>query len=58
MSLSWTDDLPEDLKNKVAKVEKLIQPRWEEIDQQVLYNQQRVLNLFRKHRVGEEDLVP
>lgn len=58
MSLSWTDDLPEDLKNKVAKVEKLIQPRLEEIDQQVLYNQQRVLNLFRKHRVGEEDLVP
>ena len=58
MSLSWTDDLPEDLKNKVAKVEKLIQSRLEEIDQQVLYNQQRVLNLFRKHRVGEEDLVP
>lgn len=58
MSLSWTDDLPEDLKTKVAKVEKLIQPRLEEIDQQVLYNQQRVLNLFRKHRVGEEDLVP
>ncbi|MCV3763156.1 methionine gamma-lyase family protein [Companilactobacillus farciminis] len=58
MSLSWTDDLPEDLKNKVAKVEKLIQPRLKEIDQQVLYNQQRVLNLFRKHRVGEEDLVP
>lgn len=58
MSLSWTDDLPEDLKNKVAKVEKLIQPRLEEIDQQVLYNQQRVLNLFRKHCVGEEDLVP
>ncbi|CAJ1194510.1 hypothetical protein CPR19092_LGOLGGFK_01672 [Companilactobacillus paralimentarius] len=58
MSLSWTDDLPEDLKTKVAEVEKLIQPRLEEIDQQVLYNQQRVLNLFRKHRVGEEDLVP
>ena len=44
MSLSWTDDLPEDLKNKVAKVEKLIQPRLEEIDQQVLYNKQRVLD--------------
>ncbi|AUI72485.1 aminotransferase class I/II-fold pyridoxal phosphate-dependent enzyme [Companilactobacillus alimentarius] len=58
MSLLWTDDLPEDLKNKVDKVEKLIQPRLKEIDQQVLYNQQRVLNLFRKHRVGEEDLVP
>ncbi|APU70563.1 aminotransferase class I/II-fold pyridoxal phosphate-dependent enzyme [Companilactobacillus crustorum] len=58
MSLLWTDDLPVDLKTKVAKVEKLIQPRLAEIDQQVLYNQQRVLNLFRKHRVGEEDLVP
>ncbi|WDT65280.1 methionine gamma-lyase family protein [Companilactobacillus crustorum] len=58
MSLLWTDDLPADLKTKVAKVEKLIQPRLAEIDQQVLYNQQRVLNLFRKHRVGEEDLVP
>jgi len=58
MSLSWTDDLPTDLKTKVAKVEKLIQPRLAEIDQQVLYNQQRVLNLFRENRVGEEDLVP
>lgn len=58
MSLSWTDGLPEELKGKVAKVEKLIQPRLAEIDQQVLYNQQRVLNLFRENRVGEEDLVP
>jgi len=58
MSLLWTDDLPEDLTKKVAKVEKLIQPKLAEIDQQVLYNQQRVLNLFRENRVGEEDLVP
>jgi len=58
MSLLWTNDLPEDLTKKVAKVEKLIQPKLDEIDQQVLYNQQRVLNLFRENRVGEEDLVP
>ena len=58
MSFSWKENLPEELKEKVAKVEKMIQPRIEEIDEQVLYNQQRVLDLFRKHHVGEEDLVP
>lgn len=58
MTLSWKADLPQDLQNKVDKVDKLIAPRLKEIDEQVLYNQQRVLNLFRKYRVGEEDLVP
>jgi cystathionine beta-lyase family protein involved in aluminum resistance len=58
MSFSWKENLPEELKEKVNKVEKMIQPRIEEIDEQVLYNQQRVLDLFRKHHVGEEDLVP
>lgn len=58
MTLSWKSNLPEDLKAKVTKVEKMIQPRLEEIDDQVLYNQQRVLDLFRKHKVAEEDLVP
>ncbi|KRN99416.1 aminotransferase class I/II-fold pyridoxal phosphate-dependent enzyme [Companilactobacillus kimchiensis] len=58
MVLSWKDGLPEELSQKITKVEKLIAPRLAEIDQQVLYNQQRVLELFRKHRVGEEDLVP
>ena len=58
MSFSWKENLPEELKEKVTKVEKMIQPRIEEIDEQVLYNQQRVLDLFRKHHVGEEDLVP
>ncbi|MBD5429468.1 methionine gamma-lyase family protein [Lactobacillus sp.] len=58
MTLSWKKDLPQELQEKVEKVEKKIQPRLEEIDEQVLYNQQRVLNLFRKHHVGEEDLVP
>lgn len=58
MSFSWKENLPQELKEKVTKVEKMIQPRIEEIDEQVLYNQQRVLYLFRKHHVGEEDLVP
>ncbi|MDB6253916.1 methionine gamma-lyase family protein [Lactobacillus amylovorus] len=58
MSFSWKENLPEELKEKITKVEKMIQPRIEEIDEQVLYNQQRVLDLFRKHHVGEEDLVP
>lgn len=58
MSLSWKENLPQELQEKVAKVEAKIQPRLAEIDEQVLYNQQRVLDLFRKHRVGEEDLVP
>lgn len=57
MVLSWKKDLPTELSEKVSKVEKLIQPKIDEIDQQVLYNQQRVLNLFRENRVGEEDLV-
>lgn len=58
MALSWKEDLPQELQEKVSKVEKKIQPRLEEIDEQVLYNQQRVLDLFRKYHVGEEDLVP
>ena len=58
MTLSWKSNLPEDLKAKVTKVEKMIQPRLEEIDEQVLYNQQRVLDHFRKHKVAEEDFVP
>ncbi|MFH5810228.1 aminotransferase class I/II-fold pyridoxal phosphate-dependent enzyme [Companilactobacillus sp. FL22-1] len=58
MTLSWKTGLPEELSQKIEKVEKMIQPRLAEIDQQVLYNQQRVLNLFRENQVGEEDLVP
>ncbi len=58
MALSWKEDLPEELSEKVAKVEDMIRPKIDEIDQQVLYTQQRVLNLFRENQVGEEDLVP
>lgn len=58
MVLSWKENLPKELQKKVDKVDKKIAPRLKEIDEQVLYNQQRVLDLFRKHNVGEEDLVP
>lgn len=58
MALSWQEDLPEDLQEKISRVETKIQPKLDEIDQQVLYTQQRVLNLFRENNVGEEDLVP
>ena len=58
MILSWKENLPKELQKKVDKVDKKIAPRLKEIDEQVLYNQQRVLDLFRKHNVGEEDLVP
>ena len=57
MVLSWKENLPKELQEKVDKVDKKIVPRLKEIDEQVLYNQQRVLDLFRKHNVGEEDLV-
>lgn len=53
MVLSWKENLPTELKEKVDKVDKMIEPRLEEIDEQVFYNQQRVLDIFRKHRVGE-----
>ena len=58
MALSWKENLPKELIEKVNKVDQMIAPRLEEIDEQVLYNQQRVLDLFRENHVGEEDLVP
>ena len=54
---SWKQNLPEDLIAKVAKVDEKISGHLQKIDEQVLYNQQRLLSLFRKHRVAEEDLV-
>lgn len=58
MVLSWKENLPKELSEKVNNVDKKIAPRLKEIDEQVLYNQQRVLKLFKKYNVGEEDLVP
>jgi len=53
MNFSWKKDLPDELQNKITKVEKMIAPRLDEIDEQVLYNQQRVLNLFREKLILE-----
>ena len=53
----WLQKFPQELQDKVAKVEKKIQPQLDKIDQQVLNNQARVLDAFRKFHVAEEDLV-
>lgn len=53
----WLQKFPQELQDKVAKVEKKIQPQLDKIDQQVLNNQARILDAFRKFHVAEEDLV-
>lgn len=53
----WQDNLPQDLQDKIAAVDQQIAPQLAKIDEQVLYNQQRVLDLFRENNVGEEDLI-
>nr|WP_321314827.1 methionine gamma-lyase family protein [uncultured Ligilactobacillus sp.] len=53
----WLEKFPTDLQQKIAEVDKMIAPKLQEIDEIVLYNQQRVLDLFRKYHVAEEDLV-
>lgn len=55
--MTWMADLPQALQKHVQEVDQQIQKRLAEIDEQVLVNQQRVLDLFRQHRVGEEDLI-
>lgn len=57
MTTSWMEHFPAELQAKIVEVEKQIAPRLKEIDDQVLYNQQRVLNLFRENHVAEEDLA-
>lgn len=52
----WLKDFPQDLQDKVEKVEEKVAPQFAKIDQQVLYNQGRVLEAFREHHVAEEDL--
>ena len=52
---SWKDKFPKDLQEKIAEVDEMISGRLNEITEQELYNQQRVLELYRKHRVAEED---
>ncbi|KRL04712.1 aminotransferase class I/II-fold pyridoxal phosphate-dependent enzyme [Liquorilactobacillus oeni] len=57
MELSWKKGLPTDLQKKIKESEKQIAPRLTEIDEQVTYNQMRVLECFRTHHVAEEDLA-
>ncbi|WP_282709484.1 methionine gamma-lyase family protein [Ligilactobacillus sp. Marseille-Q7487] len=57
MMPTWMEHFPKDLQTKIQEVEQQIAPRIKEIDDQVLHNQQRVLNLFRENHVAEEDLV-
>ena len=57
MKHNWQENLPADLQQKIAEVDEMIAPRLNEINEVSLYNQQRVLNLFRENHVAEEDLV-
>lgn len=45
---SWKDKFPKDLQEKIAEVDEMISGRLNEITEQELYNQQRVLELYRK----------
>ncbi|WP_281164850.1 aminotransferase class I/II-fold pyridoxal phosphate-dependent enzyme [Liquorilactobacillus sicerae] len=53
----WMKDFPASLQERILKTDQLIQPRLEKIDQQVLYNQERVLECFKNHWVAEEDFA-
>ena len=53
----WIEKFPQDLQQKVAEVDQMIAPQLAAVDETVLYNQQRILDLYRKHHVAEEDLV-
>lgn len=48
--------LPEELKAILAEVDQEIAPRLREIDDQVVYNQGKVLKAFVDHQVAEADL--
>lgn len=57
MELLWTKHLHPELQEKIKQVQTQIAPKIAEIDARATYNQQRVLQLFKKHHVAEEDLV-
>lgn len=48
--------LPDELKAILAEVDQEIAPRLREIDDQVVYNQEKVLKAFVDHQVAEADL--
>lgn len=57
MTFSWKEKLPKKLQQKITDVEKQISERLSDIDEQVAYNQMRVLECFREHHVAEEDFA-
>lgn len=54
--MNWKDDFKPEVKRIVEEVEKQIQPRLSEIDDQVTFNQRKVLEAFQKERISEENL--
>lgn len=49
-------DLPEKLQKLVNEVDKQITPKLAEIDEQIFYNQAKVLKAFQDQEVAEADL--
>ncbi|MCZ2492715.1 aminotransferase class I/II-fold pyridoxal phosphate-dependent enzyme [Dellaglioa carnosa] len=49
----WTDSLPDKLVEIVAETDIQIESKLKEIDEQVLFNQQKVLEAFKKNNVSE-----
>ena len=54
--MNWKDDFKPEVKRIVEEVEKQIQPRLSEIDDQVTFNQRKVLEAFQKERISEDNL--
>lgn len=54
--MNWKDDFKPKVKRIIEEVEKQIQPRLSEIDDQVTFNQRKVLEAFQKERISEENL--
>ena len=51
------NNLPDKLQKIVRDVDEMIDPRLKEIDDQILYNQNKVLQAFKDHQVAESDLL-
>ncbi|MCT3031524.1 methionine gamma-lyase family protein [Pediococcus parvulus] len=54
--MKWTDGLDGNLVELVQEVDQQIAPKLAEIDEQVLFNQKKVLDAFRKEKISEEEL--
>lgn len=54
--MNWTDGLNTKLIELVKDVDQQIAPKLMAIDEQVLFNQKKVLDAFRKEKISEEEL--